>query len=155
MPGADGSPLPEDHGYNAFIATVDVVILGRGTYEKVLTFDEWFYPKDMAVRVLTTRPLEIPASLPPSVEAMAGSPEAIVAELDRRGFRHAYVDGGKTIQAFLRAGLIQKMTLTQVPVLLGEGIPLFGHLPHDLLLEHIRTRSLAGGLVQSDYEFRT
>lgn len=151
LPGGDGTPLDEDHGYGAFMATVDVVVIGRGTYEKVQTFGGWPYGH-MAVRVLSTRPLELPASLPPSVEAMSGPPAEILARLDRLGFQHAYVDGGRTIQAFLSAGLIQRIVLTRVPVLIGEGIPLFGALPHDVRLVHVRTRSFETGLVQSEYD---
>ena len=151
LPGADGSDLPEDHGYDAFIATVDVIVLGRGTYEKVRTFDKWFYGA-MPVRVLTTRPLEIPEELAPTVSAMSGTPAEILAALEAEGFRHAYVDGGKTIQGFLRAGLIGRITLTRVPVLIGSGIPLFGALPLDLSLRHVNTRVLGPGLVQSTYD---
>ncbi len=151
LPGADGTPLAEDHGYNAFLASVDVVVIGRGTYEKVLSFAEWPYGS-MAVRVLSSRPVEFPASLPPSVRAMSGPPAEVVAELSRQGFRHAYVDGGRTIQGFLSAGLVQKLILTRVPILLGQGIPLFGALARDIPLRHVRTRALAGGLVQSEYD---
>ncbi len=151
LPGAEGAPLAEDNGYGAFIATVDVVVVGRGTYEKVLTIGEWPYGR-MPVRVLTTRPLDFPAALTPTVATMSGPPAEIVAALSRQGFRHAYVDGGRTIQGFLAAGLVQKLTLTRVPVLLGGGIPLFGALPRDIPLRHVRTRSFASGLVQSEYD---
>ena len=152
LPGADGTPLEEDHGYDAFIASVDVVIIGRGTYETVLAFPKWPYSPDLAVRVLTTRPLSIPVTLPRTVESTSGAPAEILARLESQGFRHAYVDGGKTVQGFLAAGLIQRMTLTVIPVLLGRGIPLFGPLPKDLRLSLLKTRALAGGLVQSEYE---
>ena len=151
LPGADGSELPEDHGYDAFIATVDVIVLGRGTYEKVLTFDRWYY-KDMPVRVLTTRPLVIPDELAKTVATMSGPPAEILAALQREGFRHAYVDGGRTIQGFLRAGLIGRITLTRIPVLIGSGIPLFGALSIDISMRHVRTRVLGPGLVQSEYD---
>ena len=150
LPGDE--TLDEDHGYDAFIASVDVVIIGRGTYETVLAFPKWPYKPDLAVRVLSSRPLSIPAALPPTVETMSGPPADILASLESQGFQHAYVDGGKTIQGFLAARLIQRMTLTQIPVLLGRGIPLFGLLPGDLRFSLVKTRALAGGLVQSVYE---
>ena len=64
---------------------------------------------------------------------------------------HVYVDGGLTIQGFLREGLIQRLIITRIPVLIGAGIPLFGSLPNDVRLEHVRTRSFPSGLVQSEY----
>jgi dihydrofolate reductase len=82
---------------------------------------------------------------------MEGEPAEILARLADRGFRHAYVDGGITIQRFLRAGLIQRLVITRVPILIGAGIPLFGELPHDVALQHVETRHYPSGLVQSEY----
>jgi riboflavin biosynthesis pyrimidine reductase len=82
---------------------------------------------------------------------MCGAPADILSQLDARGIRHVYVDGGVTIQGFLRAGLIQRLIITRVPVLIGSGIPLFGVTPRDIRLEHIATRQYASGLVQSEY----
>jgi dihydrofolate reductase len=82
---------------------------------------------------------------------MSGAPPEIVSRLAATGARHVYVDGGITIQGFLRAGLIQRLVITRVPVLIGEGIPLFGALPRDVRLRHVATRQYASGLVQSEY----
>lgn len=145
LPAGGGEP----HGYDEFMATVDALVIGRNTFETVLTFDSWPYG-DKRVFVLSTRPL---ASPPPgaSVERMSGDPAEIVSELASRGVRHAYVDGGITIQRFLRAGMIQRLVITRVPVLIGSGIPLFGTLQGDVALEHVATRQYASGLVQSEY----
>jgi dihydrofolate reductase len=140
----------EEHGYDAFMATVDALVIGRKTFETVLTFDAWPYGEKPVV-VLSTRPLA-PAHPGAVVERMSGPPVEIVAQLDARGVRHVYVDGGITIQRFLQAGLIQRLTITRIPVLLGAGIPLFGPLQSDLLLRHVATRQYASGLVQSEYE---
>jgi dihydrofolate reductase len=141
----------DDHGYDAFIDTVDALVMGRNTYEKVLSFGvPWPYKKPVVV--LTDRPLEIAEELASSVEAMSGAPADIVARLSDRGAQHLYIDGGITIQAFLDAGLIQRLIITKIPVLLGEGIPLFGPLHHDIKLRHIATRTLDGQMVQSEYE---
>jgi dihydrofolate reductase len=156
---ADGSIdwLPttgvEEHGYDAFIATVDALVMGRKTYETVLAFDSWPYG-DKPVFVLSTKPL---ATAPPgvAVEHMSGPPAEIVSQLAARGVRHIYVDGGITIQRFLQAGLIQRLIITRIPVLLGSGIPLFGPLPHDIVLRHVGTRQYASGLVQSEYVVAT
>jgi dihydrofolate reductase len=150
--GLDGLPADAvDHGSNAFIATVDAIVIGRNTYETVLGFGSWPYPGTMPVIVLTTRPLERPAPAGASMEVMAGSPHDIVARLTERGLQHAYVDGGVTVQRFLEAGLIQHVTITRIPVLLGRGIPLFGPTTRDIHFEHIATSTYAGGLVKGEY----
>ncbi|HEY6926180.1 MAG TPA: dihydrofolate reductase family protein [Steroidobacteraceae bacterium] len=140
----------EPHGYDEFMASVDALVIGRHTFDTVLGFGGWAYGKK-PVFVLSTRPLPpVPAGA--VVERLAGEPAAIVAQLESRGVRHAYVDGGITIQRFLRAGLIQRLIVTRVPVLIGAGVPLFGQVPHDIPLRHIATRHYRGGLVQSEYE---
>lgn len=139
----------EEHGYEAFMATVDALVIGRKTYETVLAFDAWPYG-EKAVFVLSSRPLAPPPA-GARVERESGEPAAIVARLAARGLQHAYVDGGVTIQGFLRAGLIQRFIVTRIPILLGAGIPLFGALPHDVPLRHVATRALASGMVQSEY----
>src|SRR4030095_10722735 len=143
---ADGG---EPHGYDEFIASVDAIVIGRKTFQTVLTFDAWPYGKK-PVFVLSTRALA-PAPLGAVVERMSGDPVEIVSQLDARGVQHAYVDGGITIQPFPRAGLIQRLIITRVPVLIGAGIPLFGAIHRDVVLRHIGTRQYASGLVQSEY----
>lgn len=139
----------ESHGYHEFMATVDALVIGRNTYETVLGFAGWAYGQK-PVFVLSTRTLATPPA-EAIVERLSGEPADIVAQLDSRAIRHIYVDGGDTVQRFLRAGLIQRLIITRVPVLIGSGIPLFGDLPGDLRLRHIATRSFASGLVQSEY----
>jgi len=140
----------EPHGYDEFMASVDALVIGRNTFDTVLGFGGWAYGQK-PVFVLSSRPLP---SVPPVavVERMGGDVAAIVSQLDARGVRHAYVDGGITIQRFLQARLIQRLIITRVPVLIGAGIPLFGPLLHDIPLRHIATRQYKGGLVQSEYE---
>jgi dihydrofolate reductase len=141
----------EPHGYEEFIATVDVIVIGRKTFDVVLAFPEWPYGKKHVV-VLSSRTLDFSKIPNAVVEQMSGDPSAIVEKLSARGFHHAYIDGGNTIQGFLRAEAIQRLTVTRVPILIGEGIPIFGSLPRDVNLRHIATRSYNGGLVQTEYE---
>lgn len=141
----------EAHGYDEFLAGIDALVIGRKTFKKVLTFDPWPYGSKRVV-VLSGQPLKLPSSISRTVEQMAGSPAEIVARLAERGARNLYVDGGITIQRFLRAGLVDRLIITRVPVLIGEGIPLFSTLPHDIHLRHVATRSFPSGLVQSEYE---
>lgn len=141
---------PEPHGYDEFIASVDTIVIGRNTFEIVLRFDAWPYG-DKRVVVLSSRPIDLSVVKGGAVEQMAGEPAEIVARLEATGAHHLYIDGGITVQRFLRAGLIQRLIVTRVPVLIGDGIPLFGSLPHDVRLEHVSTRSYPSGLVQTEY----
>jgi dihydrofolate reductase len=145
LPPGGGEP----HGYDEFMATVDALVIGRHTFDTVLGFAAWPYG-GKPVFVLSTRALA-PAPPGAQVERLAGPPEEIVSQLAARGIRHIYVDGGITIQRFLRAGLIRRLVITRVPVLIGAGIPLFGSLQRDILLRHVATRQYASGLVQSEY----
>jgi len=147
LPEGGGEP----HGYNEFIASVDAIVIGRKTFETVLAFDTWPYG-DKRVVVLSSRPVALSAVRGGVVEQMGGPPAEIVSQLAARGIHHLYIDGGVTIQGFLRAGVIQRLIITRVPVLIGEGIPLFGSLPHDIRLRHIATRHYPSGLVQSEYQ---
>ena len=140
----------EDYGYQEFIDTVDFLVMGRNTYEKVLSFGQWPYTKP--VIVLTSRALDIPGDLAGKVETMSGSPAEIVGKLSQRGAKHLYIDGGKTIQSFIDAGFIQRICITRIPILLGNGIPLFGPLQQDIKLRHVQTQAFADGKVQCDYE---
>lgn len=150
LPGADGGAGGEDYGYGEFIETVDLIVMGRFTFEKVLTFDIW--PYQVPVVVLGSRPVKIPASLSHNVEWMSLPPDELVDALAQRGAKHLYVDGGVTVQRFLRTGLIQRLIITRIPVLIGSGRPLFGLLQSDIELRHIETRSFPSGFVQSVYE---
>ena len=153
-PNGDLDFLPpgggEPHGYDKFMATVDALVIGRKTFETVLAFPAWPYGEKRVV-VLSSRPVDLSAVRGGVVEHMAGPPAEIVSKLAASGAHHLYVDGGITIQQFLRAGLIQRIIITRVPVLIGEGIPLFGALPRDIQLRHVATKHYASGLVQTEY----
>jgi dihydrofolate reductase len=144
---------PEPHGYDEFIASVDTLVIGRNTFEIVMGFESWPYAAKRVV-VLSSRPLDLSVAKARGgvVEQMGGSPAEIVSRLEASGARSLYVDGGITVQGFLRAGLIQRLVVTRVPVLIGQGIPLFGSLPRDVPLRHVATRTYPSGLVQSEYQ---
>ena len=145
--------LPDDgepHGYPEFMATIDAIVMGRHTFETVLSFDAWPFAQTPVI-VLTTRPSEVHPPNGAVCDAMAGTPLQIVTTLAERGLTRLYIDGGLTVQRFLEAGLIQRIIITRVPVLLGSGIPLFGPVSRDIHLEHVATRAYPSGLVQSEY----
>lgn len=137
-----------DTGYDDFMAGIDTVVLGRNTYEQVIGFgpDQWPYG-GRQVAVLSTR---LDPQVDPRVTVhrdLAGLVQRLL-DLDAK---HVYVDGGKTIQTFLRSGLLDALTITTAPVLLGTGMSLFGPLDRDVTLTHRSTRVLGAGFVQSDY----
>ena len=151
----DGSaPLPDDgeggdFGFGEFVGGIDALVMGRSTYDFIAPFAEWPY-QGRPVHVLSTtlepgadRRITVHRSLDEAVEALGAA-----------GYRRVYVDGGRTVHAFLRAGLIADLTLSRVPVLIGTGHTPFGEFAADIRLEHVRTRSFAGGMVQSTYRVR-
>jgi dihydrofolate reductase len=138
-------------GFQEFWRSVDAVLIGRRTYDVVRSHEQWFYGK-MPVFVLSSKPL-LPPPKGGSVEHMQGTPQEVAKKLAKRKFRHVYVDGGITLQSFLREGLVDRIVVTRLPVLIGEGIPLFGPVPKDVMLEHIGTREF-GGAVQSEYHVK-
>jgi len=141
----------EDHGYLTFMADKDVIVMGRCTYEKALTFDAW--PYDCPVVVLSKQLADapIPQELKGKVRFSAAAPQEVMAELATQNLRRVYVDGGQVVQSFLRQGLITDMVITSVPVLIGSGRPLFGPLSQDIDLKLVSSRSFPSGLVQSTY----
>ncbi|MBF8189050.1 dihydrofolate reductase [Nonomuraea sp. K274] len=141
-----GEAAGGDLGYNAFIEGIDTVVMGRGTYEPALTYDSW--PHDgLHVAVLSTT---LEAGADPRVTVHRDLGELVTA-LEERGAKSVYVDGGQVIRTFLRAGMIDQITITTVPVLLGTGSPLFGPLGGDVPLAHRSTQVFGAGVVQSTY----
>ena len=146
LPPGGGEP----HGYDEFIASVDTILIGRNTFDVVLKLPSWPYG-DKRVVVLSHRPLGL-SEITGRVEQMSGEPAEVAQKLSASGAEHVYVDGGITIQEFLRAGQIHDLTITRVPVLIGEGIPLFGCVSKDIKLRHVNTRQYNSGMVTSEYE---
>jgi len=151
-------PVDGDMGFADFMASVDVLVMGRTTFEVVLDLvsgdDGLDWPYDVPVVVMSTTGPAVPAELADRVETTAEAPRAILDDLSSRGFRHVYVDGGRTIQSFLRAGLIDEIIVTTIPVLIGDGIPLFGELADDVVLIHEDTTVYENGCVQTHYRTR-
>ena len=137
--------------YEDFMSSIDALVMGRKTLDKVLSFPEWPYA-DKAVIVLSRQGVSLPEPLQGKVEVLAGEPADIVAQLAARGMKHLYIDGGQTVQAFLAAGLINELVITRIPVLLGRGIPLFGPLGAEQKLRLIDSSMSDNGFVQSRYQ---
>jgi len=143
------NPDQSDYGFAEFMSGIDAVVMGRITFEQVLTFGDWPYTKP--VFVLSQTLDVVPAGSAGEIEIVSGDIRSLVDQLKKRGFRNLYVDGGRTIQSFLEEDLIDEMIITRIPVLLGNGIPLFGKLPECQRFVLKKTEILNDQLVKSDY----
>ncbi len=141
----------EDHGYDEFMAGVDGLIMGSGSFRNALTFDEWPYRKPVVVMSESLSETDIPAHLRNTVSLTRRGPQDLMASLENQGWARAYVDGGQVVQSFIRAGLVDDMTITLIPILIGTGRRLFGELDTDIDLELLASRSFPSGLVQTRY----
>jgi dihydrofolate reductase len=143
------NPEQSDYGFADFIQRVDALVMGRKTFETVLSFDPWPYQKP--VFVLSRTLAALPEKAIGKAELIRGEPAEVVRILGGKGFHNLYVDGGRTIQGFLEADLIDEMIITQVPILLGGGVPLFGRLPQEMKFRLVGTQRLNDTLVKSQY----
>ena len=149
----DSIPFPEgiDMGYNDFMAGVDALVMGRVTFETVLGFDvDWPYQKP--VYVLSSKGIDIPQDLvKKNVSLVSGTIPDVLEKIHSNGHHHLYIDGGKTIQSFLREDLIDEMIITTIPVLIGDGFPLFSSLDEHLLFECVSSTVFFDKVVQSRF----
>ena len=149
----EGDPVEDgdDMGYGALFSSVDALVMGRESFEKVLEFDPWPYG-DKLVIVLSRSLTDVPEALRETVRIDSSSPQELVDKLAQEGYKRIYLDGGKVIQSYLREGLVDDMCITMIPVLIGEGLPLFGSLEKDVKLKLVESKSWQNGMVQSTYE---
>jgi dihydrofolate reductase len=146
-----GSEINDDFGYKKFIDSIDTIVMGRNTFQSVLTFQNWPYGSKKVI-VLSNTLEAISDNLALTVELRRGSAKELIIRLQKEGAKHIYVDGGKTIQAFLNEGLIDELIITRLPVIIGKGISLFGEFDKDIKLKHLETTSFLNGFVQSKYQ---
>lgn len=144
-------PEGEDCGYQAFMESIDVLIMGRNTYEQVLSFGDWPYGNKPVI-ILSRNKVQIPNDLAQAVSCSSESLRRLHERLSNEGAKRLYIDGGITIQRFLSEGLINDLTITVIPVILGSGKPLFGNVENDIPLRHIATKTYDFGFVQLTYE---
>lgn len=143
------NPNGSDFGFSEFIARVDAILMGRATYEKVLTFDHW--PYHIPVMVLSNTLKEVPDDLVGKVQIVSGALVHVITQLGAQGFTNLYIDGGRVIQSFLREDLIDELIVTRFPILLGKGIPLFSELNDTLDFSHMETEVIENYLVKTRY----
>lgn len=144
-------PAGEDCGYSAFMETIDFLIMGRNTFEQVLSFGEWPYAEKPVI-VLSSNKIKIPENISKTVSWSSESPKELYNRLANKGAKRLYVDGGITIQGFIAEGLINDLTITLIPIFLGSGIPLFGNSENELSLKLKKMHAYDFGFVQLTYE---
>lgn len=150
---ASDNGVAEDYGYRSFYDSTDCLIMGRNTFEKVVSFPDWPYYNKRLI-VLSNRLKEIPNDYQERAELYSASPEMLAVDLQSQNVRHAYIDGGVTLQSFIKAKILNQITITQIPILLGRGLPLFGAISQDCHLALLKSRSFDSGFVQSTYGLR-
>lgn len=140
----------EDSGYESFVSSVDGIVMGRYTFEKVMSFDDWPYHRPVIVMSRSGR--KIPDHLEGKVRIVSQTPTELFQQLKKEGWKRAYIDGGELVSSFLREGLIQELVLTVIPILLGDGRRLFGEFDREIELNLLSSKTLDSKFVQLHYE---
>jgi dihydrofolate reductase len=144
----EGYP-PQEFGLEAFLMEVDAIVMGRATYEAVRGFGDWPHP-DKPTLVVTSRPLADP---PEGVEVRLADFAAIAAELEGRGYRRVWVEGGgQVIRGMMAAGKLDVLEMAVLPLVLGDGIPLFPEGTPGLGLRLVKCEPRSGGALHVVYE---
>lgn len=144
------NPNNDDMGYVNLINRIDAIVMGRTTFEMVCSFDiDWPYTKP--VFVLSTTLQSVPDKYKEHVQIVNGTLVEILEQINAKGFLKLYIDGGRTIQSFLKEDLIDELILTKIPVMLGGGIPLFAEMPKPLSLEYIKSEVFLDAITQDTY----
>lgn len=149
----DHNSYGEDYGFREFLRNIDVILMGANTFSVIMNFDEWVYTnKKVFIMSNKIKTEDIPERLRDKVEISNLSPRKIITVLREKGCQEIYVDGGKVIQSFLKEDLVDELIITQIPILLGDGIPLFGKLNREIKLELVENQSFKSGLIQNRYK---
>jgi len=145
------NPDKDDLGWSEFIKNIDAIVMGKNTFEKILSFNMgWHYQKP--VFILSNSMKVIPEGLADKIEIISGTPQEVTELLHNKGFNNIYVDGGATVQQFLKEDLIEELIITKIPILLGGGVPLFTELDNQMVFELVETKIMINHLVQIKYK---
>ena len=135
--------------FSRFMDSIDVIIMGRRTFETVQSFGLWPYKKPVIVLSRSIR--KLPPEYQDKATVSSDKIKPLMEKLNNKGYRNIYIDGGKVIQNFLDMDIVDKMIITRVPIILGDGIPLFGKLKNKIKFKHTETKTLSNGLTTSTY----
>lgn len=144
------NPEKDDMGYMEFIENIDALVMGRKTFETVCGFEiDWPYTKP--VFVLSNSLKEIPEKYLGKVFLINGPLVKVLKQIHSKGHGRLYIDGGTTIQQFLKEDLIDEMIITSIPIILGGGAPLFSKIPKELAFELIKSTVFLGQITQNHF----
>ena len=144
------NPGKSDFGWDDFLSTIDAVVMGRKTFETVIGFNiPWPYP--VPAFILSSTMKSLPEGFEGDAVIISGIPEEIDSKIREKGYENIYIDGGSTIQKYLKSDLIDDLIITKIPILLGGGISLFSDLPDHIMFEHLSTEVMIDQLVKSHY----
>jgi dihydrofolate reductase len=139
----------EPFGFDPFLASVDAIIMGRATYEIVRRYGDWPYPGKSTI-VVTSRPLD---DAPPEVQTRSGDLRAVAAELEQRGCRRVWIEGGgQLIRGMIAIGKLDVLEMAVIPVILGDGIPLIPPGTPELKLHLVQCTPKLKGALHLIYE---
>lgn len=142
----------DDNSFEEFTKNIDVLVMGSGTYKTVLGFEQWPYKMPVYVLSRSLTQDDVPESLQKQVIIKALKPKVLMQLLYKKGLKKAYIDGGKLVQSFINDGYVKEITLTQIPILIGQGKRLFGELDKDIDLKLINSKPMKFGFIQNHYE---
>ena len=143
------NPSHSDYGYAEFMKGIDAIVMGRNTFEKVLSFGDWVY--DKPVFILSNTLTELPQDILDKATIVRVEINKLIEQLNFQGYKNLYIDGGQIVQIFLKEDLIDEMIITTIPIILGDGFPLFGKLNKKLNFKHHKTEIYHQNLVKSHY----
>ncbi|TKF02896.1 dihydrofolate reductase [Vibrio alginolyticus] len=143
------NPDKNDFGFSAFMSSVDALLMGKNTYQKVASFGFWPYNKP--VYVASNSLLSIDQELTDKAQLLTGSLPEMLSKLQSEGIDTVYIDGGMLIQNAIELSLLNEITVTTIPVILGKGIPLFGASSKKTKLKFEASEILLNQLVKIKY----
>ncbi|KZN35738.1 dihydrofolate reductase family protein [Pseudoalteromonas luteoviolacea] len=144
------NPQHSDLGFAEFMADIDALVMGRNTFEQVLSFGQW--PYDKPVYVVSHSLAKLPAHTQGKAYLIRAGEHELVSQMSQLGHNRLYIDGGKLVQNFIRAALVDEIIVTTVPVLLGRGIRWLPEQTITQKIELVSSQVLLNQLVQSRYK---
>lgn len=145
------NPDQQDMGFVEFTSKIDALVMGRTTFETVCGFGG-IWPYQQHVYVLSNTLTEVPDDFKDKASVVNGPILQVVEKIHQNGHLRLYIDGGSTIQSFLKEDLIDELIISTIPIILGGGHPLFSELNTPLNFEFIETKTFLNQITQTKYQ---